>query len=180
MKTPGREWAGSNPTSARARHSSHSTQGVEDVLAVSSVTVYTPEQLRHIALRPSHLPSPRMAIANEEMEAAPLRAQTLAKFMAGGFLATVVLFAGFLAIANATDDTLSTPKDRSYTSKPVTTSSAQIGIGRSVLPSAATAVATNIAPPSDFELPDDGVPAQRTAVKGRTPKQGKRSIGPRF
>jgi hypothetical protein len=143
----------------------------------SSFRVYTPGELRNVALRPAHLPSPTR-LAGGEPEDAALQPMTLLRYLGVGFVATAVLFIGFITIANLTDDTLVTRHDGSsaYASAtPSRTTGARAGSPRSApLPAAAAPVPVN-----DFELPDDPVPVQRTAVKRGGGKPVKRGGGAR-
>ena len=168
--------------SARARPSARGGGRVaEQVLddPQMSFKVYTPEQLRHVTVRSAHVPSPRHPDAPPPVDTT-LRPATVLRYVGIALAATVGLFVGFIAIANATDDTLVTgngAQHASLSSKP-----------KAAAPHTVTGSSAPSAPPivvgaasgdrTDFELPDDSAPVQRTAVK-RGGKQGKRSVGVR-
>lgn len=140
--------------------------------------VYTPSELQFVQLRPAYRPAPKRGFGEELKETiAHAKAMGLRKILAWtvvAILTTLALFAGLLALANVTDDTLEWKRDRIA------------AVDENETPRAAPTSTPTTAPqpdavvspePTDFELPDDSVPPQRTAVKKKVaPKQGKRSI----
>ncbi len=146
--------------------------------------VYTPNELRYVQLRPSYRPVPQRGFVEEVKEAiAQAKAMGPRKLLvwtAVAIATTLGLFALLLVIANLTDDTLVTKKERIA----ITDEEAPLANGAmaarlepmSSTPSSAPDPVVE-AQPTDFEIPDDFVPPPRTAAKPKTaPRQGK-SVG---
>lgn len=148
-------------------------------LVCSSFRVYTPEELRNISLRPSTRPLSARGVAGEPNEgledASGPQLGTILKWAGVAVTTTALLFAGLIALANMTDDTLAPSKKspaRMIVKNEKDTKEAPFVSSTLTMPAlGAHSVGT------DFELPDDSVPVQRTATKRRVaPKQGKRSL----
>jgi hypothetical protein len=144
---------------------------IEKVTAAPSFRVYSPSEMKHAPLRPSHRPSPSRlsATTGEIAEANAATRDVLLKWLGIGMSLGALLFVFLFAVGSTRDDDRVASSTRIAATANPRLHPTHHPIGRVDAP----LVATPVEP--DFELPSEEPPsAQRSSVK-RT-KSGRRGI----
>ena len=173
-------------SSVRRKAKDRAVSEVEEVAPPgASFRVYTSQEIRVMPLRQRPRALPARGLGEELRDGwkegiAKAGPRAILRWVGTGAAVCVVFLAALVTIGNLTDDT----RDLGGRASALARSSAMLAVSDTLeideAPEPAVANGTSVtsAPPgTDFELPDDSAPPQRSAaLKAHSVKQGKRHI----